>query len=60
MLAVLGKRLRCTIEAHASLVASVAFAPDGGLLATASQDGSVRLWEAASSCSCRDPVCPRR
>ncbi|MEO1765565.1 MAG: pentapeptide repeat-containing protein, partial [Cyanobacteria bacterium J06629_18] len=31
-------------------VLSVAFSPDGKLLATASDDGAVRLWETTSGC----------
>jgi WD40 repeat protein len=34
--------------AHAGRVESVAFSPDGGLLATGSDDKSVRLWESHS------------
>jgi WD40 repeat protein len=39
------RRLRGKIDVHANQVASVAFAPSNRLLATASQDGSVRLWD---------------
>jgi WD40 repeat protein len=43
-----GKRLRGKIEVHANQVASVAFAPGSRLLATASQDGTVRFWDVTS------------
>jgi WD40 repeat protein len=37
---------RSTIRVHENEVAAVAYSPNGQLLATASQDGSVRLWDA--------------
>ncbi|HEY1190412.1 MAG TPA: hypothetical protein VGE74_22450 [Gemmata sp.] len=40
--------LRGTIRVHANQVAAVAFAPNNRMLATASQDGTVRLWDPES------------
>src|SRR5262249_40427381 len=49
--AVSGKQL-AVLRGHKNVVVAVVYSPDGGRLATASTDGTARLWGAAS----REPL----
>jgi eukaryotic-like serine/threonine-protein kinase len=47
LLSVLGKPAK-VLKAHSDSVRNVAFSPDGALLASASWDGTVRVWEVST------------
>ena len=46
--AVMASHVRMTIPAHTQTVLGIAYSPDGKRLATASQDGTAKVWDVSS------------
>ena len=46
--AVLASRARLTLSGHTDSLVTVAYSPDGTRLATASQDGTAKIWDAVT------------
>jgi WD40 repeat protein len=50
------RRRRRPLTGHTEAVAGVAFSPDGELLASASGDNTVRLWDPATGAAVGEPL----
>ena len=55
MLVEVSPYLIATLEGHTEIVTSVAFSPDGTLLASGSLDGTVKLWDVSTERQIRHP-----